>query len=73
MPSSLGPAGERVVEIALMTGREVVDTHNCLAEREQFFKKIGADEPGHSCDDPDPGRGHQRLAKATVQPKATVW
>jgi hypothetical protein len=73
MSSALGPCSEGVVEISLISGREVVDTHNCLAEREQFFKKIGADEPGHSCDDPDLGRGHQRLAKATVQAKATVW
>jgi len=38
-----------------MASREVVDPDNCLPEREQLLKEIGADEPSDSRDDPDFG------------------
>jgi hypothetical protein len=49
-------AAEYVVEVCAMASREVVDSNNGLAEVEQILKKIGADEPGDSRDDPDFGR-----------------
>ena len=59
--------GQDFVEICAMASREVVDTYNCLPEREQFLKEIGADEPRDSGDDPNLGRRNKLFAKTTIQ------
>jgi hypothetical protein len=49
-----------------MTGREVVDADNCLAQGQEFLKEIGADEASDSGDNPDPWRSNQSFAKMAI-------
>jgi hypothetical protein len=50
-----------------MASRVVVDTDNCLPERQQFLKEIGADEPSDSGDHPDLGIRNKLFEKATMR------
>ena len=58
---------EDFVQIFAMAGRKVVDTDNCLPEREELLKEVGADEPGDSCDDPDFGSRDQLFAEMGIR------
>ena len=58
---------ENVVEICTMSGREIIDTDHCLAERQQLLKQVGADESGNASNDPAFGRRKKLFAKKPVR------
>src|SRR5690606_6046523 len=44
-----------VVDVALVTGREVVEADDPLTEPQELLREVGADESGRAGDDPGPG------------------
>ena len=59
--------GERIVEIRTMTSREIVNSNNCLTERQKLREEIGADEAGNPRNEPGLGRRRQMFAKKLIR------
>ena len=62
-----GSTSLHLIEIALITRREIVQPHHPLIEPEQRLEQIGADEAGDASDQPDP-RARAQLGAHFVVP-----
>ncbi len=58
-PLRLAQRRADLVEIALVSGGEVVEADDLLLQGEQCLQEVRADETGDSRDEPPPGRGAQ--------------